>query len=139
MKAAIGLFLLTAFVVAGLSIGAFALEWYTIPFFGKLEARQQIQSGSSRIVNYNHFFNLCASVQALEDRQAIALTSQDQAPNDFERYRVSQNIAGIAGLRAEAIRQYNQDALKDYTAGQFRDSDLPYQLSGEGKTKCAIE
>jgi len=107
---------------------------------GKVEAQQEIMSGENQIARYNEFFDVCANIQSLEyslDAQyALLENAEDQD-------RVRYNIAALEAQRARQIAQYNADSNKSYTWGQFRDSDLPYQLDatpyqnkGE-KTKCA--
>lgn len=120
----------------------FGWRWATAGPKGELAAREQILSGANRITAYNHFFNLCASIQTNE-------AQLDGFFNEFALYeagtddyaRVATNITGVQAARAGGINQYNADANKDYTIGQFRDLDLPYQLAASaypegGKTQC---
>lgn len=138
----LGLFVTVVAASLLIWIVGYALAWWAAPWHGKLEARQEIQSGSSRIANYNHFFNLCASVQSNEARVDELTTVIDVTQSQSEKDRLQISLAGVRALRAEGINQYNVDARKDYTQGQFRDSDLPYQLSvtdykkGDRKTSC---
>lgn len=130
MKGKIVLWVLGGFIVLALLIGGiWAFRYYTAGVRGVIGAQEQIQSAPSRIANYNHFFDLCASVQgaeaALDAQYAQLAATQDPK----EQARILSNIAGISAQRERSMRQYNADARKDYTAGQFRDSDLPYQLS----------
>lgn len=117
----------------------FAFGWVSAPWNGKLQARQEINSGAFRITAYNHFFDLCASVQGLEgqlDAEKALLPSTTGYTHD----RILTNIGGIEGARAQAIAQYNADANKSYTIGQFRSNNLPYQLPAGayigGRTSC---
>jgi len=101
----------------------------TANIVGRGEAHIRIQSADFRIPAYNHFFDLCAAIQADEaslDAQSDELSALTQGTRDYNR--VLTNIAGIVADRQRAIAQYNADARKDYTIGQFRDSNLPYQL-----------
>jgi hypothetical protein len=138
----IGAFLvLIALTVAG----TWAFRWYTADFKGQLTAREEILSGANRITAYNHFFNLCASVQASEgglDALTTELTAYTPGTSDYSRTLT--NITGVRANRARSIAQYNADAAKDYTTGQFRDLDLPYELGTAqyvpekgSKTRCA--
>lgn len=132
------IFLLCWLVVAA----SFGLRVATAGLVGRGEAHIAIQSGSNRIAQYNKFFNICASVQSLEDRIDQQTEALKQATNPVDQQRIRDNLAGIRGLRSEAINQYNADASKDYTDGQFRASKLPYQLPTAsypegGKTSCA--
>lgn len=117
---------------------AFALTWAsfginvaTAGLVGRGKAHIQIQSAESRIANYEHFFNLCAAVQTDEasiDAQTQVLAT---AKDEDDRSRINQNLGALQANRARSIYQYNVDAAKDYTSGQFRDSQLPYELSAE--------
>lgn len=128
-----------------LLMGLFGLRVATAGLVGAGSARIQIQSAGSRIAAYNHFFDLCASVQSNESRIDGLTDARAGATSDFERERLNVSLAGVHALRMEAIRDYNADARKDYTIGQFRDSDLPYQLpaneyvKGERKTSCGAD
>lgn len=109
------------------------------PQIGKGEARKTINSGDFRITAYNRFFDLCASVQGLEGQLDAQKALLPDTTGDT-RDRILTNIAGIEGARAQAIAQYDADARKDYTIGQFRSNNLPYQLPvgayTGGRTSC---
>jgi hypothetical protein len=94
---------------------------------GRVEAREQIFSGSSRIQAYDHFFNLCAAVQTAEQNLVAAYEELGTAPED-DKQRIRTNITGLLATRNDAVNQYNVDAGKDYTIGQFRASNLPFNL-----------
>lgn len=114
-------------MIALIAVLAFAVQWGTAPVRGKLQAREQINSGANRIQQYDHFFDLCASVQTAEtslDAQVDALPTS----SGENLQRVQQNIVGLKATIANGINQYNEDARKTYTGGQFRASDLPFQL-----------
>ena len=116
-------------LIAGVGWGiSFAWGWATAAPNGKLQARRQIQSGDYRIQAYNSFFDRCAAVQTSEtaiDTTAAALAT---AKGD-DKSRLETNLQAQEINRAEAVNQYNADAAKSYTSGQFRASNLPYQLS----------
>jgi hypothetical protein len=101
----------------------------TAGIYGAGEARKEIQSAPFRIEAYQYFFNQCASIQGLEgqiDEITVQLNAFEPGTRAYELTLSS--LTGTKGLRHNAIAKYNQDALKDYTQGQFRDNDLPYQL-----------
>lgn len=110
----------------------FGVKWVTADARGAGDAREQIKAnGSFRIAAYNEFFDLCSSVQAQEDR--IRIFSDDPSPEG------QINLRAVEAKRADLIREYNSKASREYTEGQFRDSDLPFQLSVNNKeTQCAI-
>lgn len=120
---------------------AWAIKYYTADIRGRINANEQIKSGASRIVNYNHFFNVCASIQTTESQIDFLTKAKDQTNDPAEVNRLIIAIAGVESARAGSINQYNADASKNYTEGQFRDSDLPFQIPLTNytgvKTKCA--
>ncbi len=131
----------------GLTAATFGLRVATAGIVGAGEARIEIKSADFRLAAYPHFFDLCAAVQGHEfgiDAQYAVLESLD--PDDGRTRRITlTNIAGLETAWGRDVSQYNQDANKSWTIGQFRDSDLPYQLptqpySPEGvKTQCALQ
>jgi parvulin-like peptidyl-prolyl isomerase len=149
MKTVVGFILafLAGFaIVVGIATLAGAIQWSTADVRGKLDAREQIHaSGDYRIQAYEHFFNLCASVQTNEqslDAQYDELNAAKDIGDKDNEARILANIAGIRAARQDAINQYNADAHKDYTLGQFRASSLPYQLDTSYKkgvhTSCTV-
>ncbi|OGY23554.1 MAG: hypothetical protein A2126_03000 [Candidatus Woykebacteria bacterium GWB1_45_5] len=141
----IGFWLVIASTIWGLRVA-------TAGIYGRGEAHIQIQSAPFRLEAYQSFFDQCASIQGLEGQidELTAQLAQLEPGTRAYNYTLS-SLTGAKGLRHNAIAKYNQDALKDYTEGQFRDNDLPYQLvdsdyppgSGAvvpngGKTVCAV-
>lgn len=128
-------------ILAGVIVGGYAIKYYTADVRGRVEANEQIKNGSNRIAQYDKFFNQCAAIQGLEgslDSFAVELAA---TTNDDDRSRILANITGVSAQRSRSIAQYNADARKNYTDGQFRDSDLPYQISDTsypkgGGTSC---
>lgn len=119
--------------VTFLVIGAasFGLRWALAGPKGELQAREQILSGDNRIRAYNHFFDQCASIQALESTLSASLdelASADQTNQD-NIIRIQTNITGLRSQRARAVAEYNADASKNYTDGQFRSLSLPFQIT----------
>lgn len=109
-------------------------------FRGETSKRNLVEAnGSFRIAAYDHFHDLCADIQATEDKIRIQRDelTMDPSPQRAEEIRI--NVIALESHRAEAIRQYNQDAHKSYTIGQFRSSDLPFQLDPTARsTKCTV-
>ena len=116
----------------------------TAGIYGRGEAHKDIQSADFRIQAYQTFFNQCASIQGLEGQIDELTTALEYYKPGSSEYNITvTSIAGVKGARHQAIARYNQDALKDWTEGQFRDADLPYQIPDTnypegGKTRCAI-
>ena len=129
-RAILGLFTLVALVITGWSF-----RWFAAPIEGQVGARERIQGATHRIEAYEHFFDLCASIQTKEGTITAQLARTDNAD------RIQQNVAALQSRRLADINQYNADASKSYTVGQFRDSNLPYNIApqpfdGSNRTSC---
>lgn len=136
MKVAASIFLVLA-LITGVVVGVYFIKYNTADIRGRIEANEQLNSAEFRIAAYEHFFNLCASVETLEDSLVSQESLLDNAETVKERTRVRSNIAGMEGQRARAINQYNVDVDKGYTLAQFMDNDLPFKLNIESETNCA--
>lgn len=91
-----------------------------------------------RIANYDHFFDLCASVQSKEATIDSLEQELETDPREQRAEQIQATLTAVRASRAEAINQYNADAAKEATAAQFRASNLPPKLSiDEGETECA--
>lgn len=133
--------------IALLSIGfvvaaGWGIKYYTADIRGKINANEQIKSGSNRIVQYDKFFNECWSIRGLEGSLDASLGELETATTEDNKQRIQTNITGLKAARSQAIANYNADAAKNYTGGQFRDSDLPYQIKETDyikgyRTSCA--
>ena len=128
------------FILVASGIGM-VIRYYTADVRGKVAANEKIKADPNfRIEAYDRFFNQCASVQSIE--QTIAATQAELATSKNERrqMQLNTNLTALAAARADAVNQYNADSHKAYTAGQFKSSDLPYELSTtipEGGTQCS--
>ena len=124
------LYLVGVFVFGGLS-------QLTADFRGETDKRNKVEAnGSYRIAAYDHFYDLCSSVQATEDTIANQLAERATASPERQA-QIDANLTASRNVRATAIRQYNADARKSYTSGQFKASDLPFVLDINSKeTSC---
>ena len=121
------LFIVTAVAFASMWIFGFgAFQRGTANFRGETAQREKILANANyRIAAYDHFFDLCSSIQALESKSHIYADD----PNTY---------AAIRAVRANLVAQYNGDATKNDTEAHFHDSDLPYKIDLEGdNTQCA--
>lgn len=112
----------------------------TANFRGETEQIEKTRAnGDYRIAAYDHFFNLCASVQSKEATIKALEKELERKPGPSES-RVEQIYASITAneaIRAETINQYNVDAEKTATIGQFKASNLPYELNANTEeTSC---
>lgn len=115
------------------------VTWATAPLRGATEAREQtVGSGDFRLAAYEHFFGLCTSVQAQEGRAAALERELEEGTSASREAQVQASLTAVRAQRSELIAEYNNDAAAEYTRGQFRDGDLPYQLNeDEESTQCA--
>lgn len=139
---AVALGLLVIVLVVGLVVGGkFAGWWFsnaTANTRGNVDKTNQINgNGSYRIAAYDHFFDACAAVQ--NDEAAIRITQDELAthPDAARVLQLQTNLSAQKLQRATDINQYNVDARKAGTLGQFRSSNLPYQIdASEASTSC---
>lgn len=88
-----------------------------------------------RIAAYDHFYNLCASVQSKEDQVANLLMEEPTTPD--RKAQIVAAVTALRNIRASLVRQYNADARKADTQANFRASDLPFQIDPtQESTSC---
>lgn len=105
---------------------------------GQTGVRERTQAnGAYRIAAYEHFYDLCASVQADEQTMA-ALREEAATATPARKAQIAATVTAVRANRAQSITQYNADARKTTTAANFKASDLPYQLDpATQETTCA--
>lgn len=113
----------------------------TADFRGETAALEQIKANpNSRISAYEHFFQLCASIQGHETTIQALEAELETEPSDSRVEQIQGAITANRSQRDAKIQQYNLDAAKDYTVGQFRDADLPPRLNlNSEETVCVHE
>lgn len=126
--------------IVGLAVivaGSWAYRYYTAEIRGIIGQEERVQSPLHRMGAYERFYAMCASVRGHEATLAAQRALLNGATDDSEIRRVRANIAGIEAHRARIIEDYNSRARMEHTQGQFRASDLPYQLNREVEnTQC---
>lgn len=134
-------------LIWGFSTG---FQYFTADVRGEVEKTELTAgSGEFRIFSYDYFFNKCAAIQNAEveyDAQYGLLQSMEPGTDrdsrtryDRQRRVVAVQLANIEQLK----NQYNVDAAKEETIGQFRDSDLPSRVSTQphkpgDRTRCTF-
>lgn len=123
--------------------GSSLFSYNTANIRGKVSAQNKIKAdGEYRIGAYDSFFNECASIQTIEATIRATQNELASKPTAERREELETNITALSAARADAVNQYNADASKSYTEGQFRSSHLPFQISQtiptEGTTTCAV-
>lgn len=142
----IGVAVFILLLLWGLVFISFGIRVATAGIVGRGEARIQIQSANFRIEAYQSFFDLCASIQAAEDRmdethRQLGLLEAESDP----WFRKQEEMAAQSATRQRGLRDYNVDANRSWTQGQFRDEDLAFQLDASpydpergNKTICVL-
>lgn len=114
------------------------LQRETADFRGETGQIEDTKANSYyRIASHDHFYDSCASVQSIEGK---IVNMQEELAETDEGQRetvLKTSITAAKNKRAELISSYNADARKEATQGQFRASDLPYELNeNEEETIC---
>lgn len=126
-----GIALIVIFLLVGL-VGVYGFGWFTDATAnrqGRTQQEQQVNgNGNYRIQAYDHFFNLCAQVQTDEASISNAEDELRTTTDPTRKATLPATILALKNNRAGDINQYNADAAKAGTLGQFRSSNLPYQL-----------
>lgn len=116
------------------------LKKETADFRGGVDATESVHaSGAYRIAAYDQFFNLCASIQAQEAQISVMTDELGSPLTPVDRQQILRaSLTGLQGARNANIAQYNADASKADTRGNFLASNLPYQINRMvPQTTCA--
>lgn len=124
------LLLVVGLLIAGMAV--FGVGWFqrsTADFRGETAALEDILADPNRRISaYEHFFDLCASIQGHEDTIRALEAELETDPSESRTEQIQGAITANRAQRDGKIRQYNVDASQHYTVGQFRDANLPNQL-----------
>lgn len=122
-------------IIVAISAGYQVLLYATADARGTMKAERKVASSENRLFSYNHFFDLCATIQGYEasiDAQKSLLPNVEGG----DKSRVQTNIAALEAQRIRAIAQYNVDASKTETLGRFKNNNLPDSLNPLNSTNC---
>lgn len=132
--------IITAIVLGtGTMFATGTIQKWTADWRGDVKVKEQTKANAAfRINTYNHFFNLCASVQSDEDAiQNAKEEMADKGTTDARAAKLRQTVTALKNSRAENIRTYNADSANEMK-GAFQSSDLPASLNvGAERTECA--
>lgn len=113
------------------SMAVFGYGWFergTANFRGKTGEINQVNSGNYRIAAYDSFYNQCAGIQTDEQRVKNTMDELAATTDTDRKAQLQANLDAQRNQLATDINQYNADARKHDTKGNFRSSDLPYQI-----------
>lgn len=117
--------------VVVLTGGIWGFQYFTAPIRGKVEMQEQVQSGNNRRYTYNHFHDMYAKIKSYTKKIETQKNLLETTKDSDHKQRIRQNIAGLKSQRSDLVEQYNSDARKVKTKGQFRDKDLPEKITSE--------
>lgn len=140
LKYVVGVIVFFAAVGVVLTLVSGGTSWVTAPFRGAVDAREEtVADGDYRNATYNHFYNLCTSVQAAEDSIENLETEVDGGVSSDREARIHQAITAQRNARSESIREYNA-ASQQETKEFMKDSKLPVTLEVTNyDTVCTLE
>lgn len=126
-------------VIIGLGVligGGLGLRAVLAEPTGQVEAREHTQSGTNRIAQYERFYDLCTSAKTAQDQITNLEQERDGGVSESRDSQITSSITALRGKRDEAVNKYNSLAQRDYRAGQFRASNLPFEIDGQEPIKC---
>lgn len=140
-------------IMAVLAIGGFAIRWATAPVKGKLQAREQINSGGNRIQATESFYNSCrdalsaqktvlyleAQLKSQKAELADERANNDDTSSTLDDISVTlTNITANKATFTSAVNDYNAKAKTTFNEGKFLPGNLPRQLPTTigGLTTC---
>lgn len=127
-KLVLYIFLAIAAMLA-VSAASWAWRYYTAAPKGIVQAEEQINKGSNRIQNYDHFFDLCSVIQTNKTQLQTQKDMLEMAETQKERTRIRATIAGVTAQLSRNVNRYNADSHKEYTKARFKDESLPYEIN----------
>lgn len=123
--------------------GFYGIRWITADIRGEADARETIKAdGDFRIAAYDRFFAMCSAIQGHEDQiesLQTELEDPDHPPTERRVSEIQASLTAVRSQRNDTINDYNADASRDWTVGQFRAEGLPHQLDKDAEeTACSV-
>lgn len=133
----IGASVIALLLILALIYGGGMVQRLTADFRGETKQIEQTKaSGDYRIAAYDQFYDKCAGVRTLESK-IVNMERELEGTEEVQRKTtLNTSITASANKRAELIESYNADARKEASRGQFKASDLPFELDIEEDTVC---
>lgn len=130
-------FIATFAILLILVSGIWAIQYFTADTRGAISQQEIVRAdGRFRVQSYDHFFNLCSSIQTAEKRISI-LEDELLTADTFRERELRPAITASSIDRERMINQYNVDAAKEGSVGIFRSNKLPIFINtNEKETQC---
>lgn len=121
-------FIIAVLTVILLSFVGYAWKYFTAPIKGAVDAQVELESGNSRILKYNEFYDLYSNIEthAATIKAQKRLLNNTKDKEDISRIRT--NIAALEAIILRDINQYNVNARKTFTKARFKPEDLPNRI-----------
>ena len=118
--------------------GGGLMQRLTADFRGETGQIEQTQADADyRISAYDQFYDKSAGIQTLESKITNLSDELEETEDEQRKSVLNTSITASKNKRAELINEYNADARKEATRGQFKASDLPYEVDiNEEETTC---
>lgn len=138
VKPVLGLLALLATVSIGLTLFTGGVQWVTAPFRGAVAEREAtVANAHYRIGTKASFYNRCASVQTKE-ATIRNLEEELETADEGRAGRIQTSLTATRASRAEAINQYNADAMNENKEA-LRSDNLPELLDIDNfETECVV-
>ncbi len=125
----VGVVVAVIVLLVGLFYLSGAISIFTAPFRGEVDKNEKVEAdGDYRIAAYDEFYKLCSSVQSKNDQINILQLEMNTTTDETRKAQLQSAITAQQNTKAELVNEYNSKAAGEYTKGQFRDSDLPYEI-----------
>lgn len=107
---------------------------------GRGDAQMQINSGTNRIEQYDHFFKLDGDIRsqaqnAVNAKAALDAFNKTTPVTANEAFNISEQrnnlqatYTGLVQICTNNVATYNNDAASSYTKAKFLDSALPFSF-----------
>jgi hypothetical protein len=95
---------------------------------GEASKQEQVEAnGAYRVAQHDWFYNMCGDIKAKQQNVELMEDS------GYTKQEIAANKAQLN----EMVNDYNSKAANNYTAGQFKADELPYQIDAEKEvTSC---
>jgi hypothetical protein len=117
----LGIYFVSIYVFGSASI-------FTAPFRGEVEKANQVEGqGEYVVAQHDWFYNMCGDIAAKQKNIKEVESLGDDYKEEVVANRMKLN---------EMVEEYNAKASNNYTAGQFKADELPYQINAEEEVEC---
>lgn len=139
LKAVLGV-ILGIVLIIGIWFGVTQFQRITADYRGETDQIENTEANAQfRMQAYDGFFDKCSAIQTAEDRIDALEAELETTSSDIRKEELNTAITANKANRNGLINEYNADAAKEWTVGQFKSQDLPYNINKEQEnTTCVL-